>query len=109
MAEVRFLIVCNIHRSIYMKALVIVLASLFVVLQYKLWFERSGVAEVQRLKQSIAEQSQENHQLSQHNMVLAAEVKDLKSGQAAIEDHARNDLGMIRPSEVFYQVVEKNN
>jgi cell division protein FtsB len=92
-----------------MKLLVVVLASLFVVLQYKLWFERGGVAEVQRLKQAIAVQTQENQQLMQRNSVLAAEVSDLKSGQAAIEAHARNDLGMIRPSEVFYQVVEKNN
>lgn len=92
-----------------MKLLVAVLAGLFVVLQYKLWFEHGGIAEVRHLKQSIAAQYEENQQISQRNAVLAAEVKDLKSGQAAIEDHARNDLGMIRPSEVFYQVIEKNN
>ena len=91
-----------------MKPLVIVLAGLFVVLQYKLWFNHNGVAQVQHLKQNIAAQTNENNQLSRRNAVLAAEVKDLKSGQSAIEEHARNDLGMIKPSEVFYQVVEKN-
>ncbi|MGH8400795.1 MAG: septum formation initiator family protein, partial [Gammaproteobacteria bacterium] len=36
---------------------------------------------------------------------LAAEVKDLKQGQAAIEEQARADLGMIKKGETFYQIV----
>jgi cell division protein FtsB len=40
------------------------------------------------------------------NSRLAAEVQDLKSGTAAIEERARSDLGMIGPNETFYQVVE---
>lgn len=90
-----------------MKPLVIVLAGLFLVLQYKLWFNHNGVAQVHHLKQNIIAQTNENNQLAQHNAMLTAEIKDLKSGQAAIEEHARNDLGMVKPSEVFYQVVEK--
>ena len=42
----------------------------------------------------------------QRNSRLAAEVQDLKSGTAAIEERARSDLGMIGPNETFYQVVE---
>jgi cell division protein FtsB len=37
---------------------------------------------------------------------LRAEVADLKRGLDAVEERARNDLGMIRDQEVFYQVVE---
>jgi len=33
-------------------------------------------------------------------------VKDLKEGQAAIEERARSELGMIKPGEKFYRVVE---
>lgn len=89
-----------------MKPLVIVLAALFLVLQYKLWFDRGGIRQVESLKKSITVQNKENQQLSQRNQVLVAEVQDLKSGQAAIEEHARNDLGMIKPGETFYQVVD---
>jgi cell division protein FtsB len=34
-------------------------------------------------------------------------VKDLKSGEAAIEERARSELGMIKPGETFYRVVDE--
>lgn len=90
-----------------MKTLAIVLAAIFVVLQYKLWFEHGGISEVWHLRQAITAQTTENSNLGQRNDVLAAEIQDLKSGQAAIEERARNDLGMVKPGEVIYQIVEK--
>ncbi len=44
--------------------------------------------------------------LQQRNDALAAEVEDLKSGEAAVEERARSELGMIKPGETFYRVVE---
>jgi cell division protein FtsB len=32
-------------------------------------------------------------------------VRDLKQGTEAIEERARYELGMIRPDEVFFQIV----
>jgi cell division protein FtsB len=37
---------------------------------------------------------------------LDAEVLDLKSGRAAIEERARSELGMVKQDEVFYQVLD---
>lgn len=88
-----------------MKPIVIVLASFFVILQYKLWFEQDGVKEVWNLQQAVTQQTQINTEITQRNTVLAAEVNDLKSGQSAIEERARIDLNMIKPGEVFYQIV----
>ncbi|MGH8413550.1 MAG: septum formation initiator family protein, partial [Gammaproteobacteria bacterium] len=31
--------------------------------------------------------------------------QDLKQGQAAVEEQARSDLGMIKKGETFYQIV----
>jgi len=90
-----------------MRSLVIILAGLFVVLQYKLWFEHDGIAEIWQLRHAIAAQMQENQQLAQENLVLTNEVHDLQSGTAAIEAHARNDLGMTKPGEAYYQIVNK--
>jgi cell division protein FtsB len=88
-----------------MKPLVIVLAVLFIGLQYKLWFEKGGISEVWSLKRAITAQTQQNNEIMQANTVLAAEIQDLKNGQAAVEERARNDLGMIKPGEVFYQIL----
>ena len=44
--------------------------------------------------------------MKERNLQLAAEVKDLKEGLAALEERARNDLGMIGANETFFQVVD---
>jgi cell division protein FtsB len=38
--------------------------------------------------------------------MLEAEVADLKAGGPAIEAYARYTLGMIKPGETFYLVVD---
>ena len=48
-----------------------------------------------------------NIELTKRNQALAAQVQDLKQGQAAIEEQARADLGMIKKSETFYQIVRE--
>lgn len=51
-------------------------------------------------------QQDKNSALKARNETLNAEVLDLKSGRAAIEERARSELGMIKQDEVFYQVLE---
>lgn len=75
-------------------------------LQYRLWFGNGGEREVKALRQQVQRQARDNQGLQQRNDALAAEVEDLKSGESAVEERARNELGMIKPGEVFYRVVE---
>jgi cell division protein FtsB len=82
-----------------------VLLLALLALQYRLWVSGSGLREVWRLEQAIAAQQRENDALETRNRALAAEVRDLKEGQAALEERARTDLGMIGANETFYQVV----
>jgi len=88
--------------KLYAAALVLVL----VCLQYRLWLGEDGARSLSRLNHSVAEQTAENHSLSQRNEQLKAEVKDLKEGLSALEERARNDLGMIGSNETFYQVAD---
>ena len=46
--------------------------------------------------------------IAARNAALDAEVRDLKEGLGAIEERARNELGMIRRDEVFFQVLERS-
>lgn len=84
----------------------LILLILLIALQIKLWTGAGGMREVWRLQQRVAEQQKENADLRKRNAKLAAEVEDLKHGSEAIEERARSELGLIKPGETLYQVVE---
>ncbi|MET0717866.1 MAG: septum formation initiator family protein, partial [Pseudoxanthomonas sp.] len=58
------------------------------------------------LQNQVAHQRRDNQGLQERNNALGAEVEDLKSGEEAVEERARSELGMIKPGEKFYRVVE---
>jgi cell division protein FtsB len=79
---------------------------LLAMAQFAYWFGAGGHRQALALKQSVAAQIAENSRLEARNAELAAEVVDLRDGNDAIEERARGELGMIRPSETFYQVID---
>jgi cell division protein FtsB len=85
--------------------LLVSMLALLAWLQYRLWFGNSGQHDVQALQAQVSQQARDNVRLKQRNDALAAEVEDLKSGEAAVEERARSELGMIKPGETFYRVV----
>ncbi|MGD8588842.1 MAG: cell division protein FtsB [Chromatiales bacterium] len=89
-----------------MRILIAILVSLLLVLQYRLWVGKGSLAEVSNLKQEISDLKQELVGLRERNRALQAEVEDLRGGNAAIEERARSELGMIKEGEIFYQVIE---
>ena len=89
-----------------MKKLLILLLLLLAYLQYKLWFGEGSLQDVWELHQAVEQQHDVNLQLRERNDALDAEVRDLQQGLDAIEEHAREDLGMVKEGETFYQVVD---
>jgi cell division protein FtsB len=89
-----------------MRKLILVLVLLLVYLQYRLWLGDGGLLDLWDLHVEIDAQREENAQLRERNEALNAEVMDLKRGLDAIEERAREDMGMIKQGETFYQVVE---
>jgi len=90
-----------------MRWLMWLLIVLLVLLQYRLWVGDGSLAEVWDLYRQVETQKAENRQLRERNQALDAEVRDLKQGLEAIEERAREELGMIRDDETFYQIIEK--
>jgi cell division protein FtsB len=88
-----------------MKWLSASLLAVVLLLQYRLWASDDGVRELVRLEAAVERQKAENAELVARNQQLIAEVADLKSGMAAIEERARSELGMVARGETFYQVV----
>ena len=93
-----------IHRD---RLIIIVLSLLLLALQYPLWLGSSSVVRVWQLRHQITKQTLENTKLRERNMALEAEVHDLKHGLQAIEERARSELGMVKPDETFYQLMDK--
>ncbi len=89
-------------NTLFLKLLLLGLVALLVILQVRLWFSDDGYREVARLGDEVELQRAENVQLRERNARLEAEVKDLKSGNSALEERARADLGMVEQEEDFY-------
>jgi cell division protein FtsB len=88
-----------------MRVVTLILFVVLILLQFKLWLGEGGFTEVARLETRVEGQRQQNDDLLQRNAQLQAEVEDLRDRLEAVEERARNELGLIKPDEQFYQVV----
>lgn len=75
-------------------------------LQFRLWVGPGSLAEIDRLNDALEQQEAENAVLNARNRELLQEVEELKTGTDAIEEMAREDLGLIGDGETFYMIVE---
>jgi cell division protein FtsB len=91
------------------KILVGILAALLLILQYRLWVADDGYPGVRRLQREVTALKLENAELRARNRALQAEVEDLKGGLTVIEDLARDELGMIKQGETFFQVIPRQS
>jgi len=91
-----------------MRWISIVLLALILLWQYPLWLGKGGWLRVWELDRQVDEQIKNNQKTRARNAILDAEVRDLKLGTEAIEERARSDLGMVKPGEMFFQVVGEN-
>ncbi|OZG72466.1 cell division protein FtsB [Hahella sp. CCB-MM4] len=91
------------------KAIWVLMATLIVLLQFRLWMGEGSYAQAYSLYQQVKEQKAENETLHERNLRLDAEVMELKLAQSAIEERARNQLGMVYPDEQFFLLIEPDS
>lgn len=84
------------------KALLFALAALLAFLQYRVW---TSYIEMNHLRQQIHAQQEHLDALHIRNQALDAEVQGLREEDSAIEARAREELGLIRDGEVFFQLL----
>ena len=89
----------------YLRTIIFCLIGLVVALQYALWFGKSNVVDLIHLRHSVNVLEQENLALRARNNRLHADVNEIKNRVEAIEARAREQLGLIKPGETYYQVV----
>lgn len=89
-----------------MKWLIAVLIVVLVALQYRLWISEGSLSHRAALQEQIDQKQAENSRFRERNAVLAVEVDALKSGMDAIEERAREQMGMIKEGETFFMILE---
>ena len=89
-----------------MKLLALVLMALLLALQYDLWVGEGSLTTLWQLQAENNLARADNQKLQARNDALAAEVEDLQTGMAAIEERARSELGMVKQHETFVQVID---
>ncbi|WP_213953461.1 MULTISPECIES: septum formation initiator family protein [unclassified Variovorax] len=82
----------------------IVLVLLLLFLQWQLWNGRGSLRSVAQLEDKLATQKAANAKAAVINDRLTAEVRDLREGLEMVEERARQELGMVKPNEVFVQI-----
>lgn len=88
-----------------MRVIVIGLVLVLMGLQYKLWFGGDSLPTWLRAEKKMNERAANNQALAVRNRALEADVTELKSGDQALEERARYDLGMIKDDETYYHFV----
>ena len=92
--------------GLLMRSIVIFLFLALVGLQYKLWLGDGSVTQWLHLENKLAVEEQQNKQLAARNRAVEADILELTSGDQALEEQARYELGMVKDGEVYYQCAD---
>ena len=88
-----------------MRLLKVLFIVALVALQYRLWFGKNSLPDYWHLQSDVQRQAETNLRLEQRNQVLKADIVDLRDGQVALEERARNELGLVKEHETFFRLV----
>jgi cell division protein FtsL len=92
----------TLDRSWFRSRLVLVAILLLLLVAASLVGDR-GLLRLYQLHQTRAALIREIEQVSAANVVLAEEVRALRTDPARIEAIAREELGLVKPGETVYE------
>lgn len=88
-----------------MNKFITLLIIFFIALNYKFTYGESNIFEYIELKEQVIKLKKEDESFSEKIYILKAELKNLKTGLNLIEEKAREELGLIKDKETFYQII----
>ena len=89
-----------------MRYIIILFVITLIGLQYKLWFGDDSVRAWFDIKTKINQQKDSNKNMQAKNQSLMADIEELRHASQALEENARESLGMTKEDDVYYQIVE---
>ncbi|MEL0630362.1 cell division protein FtsB [Psychromonas aquatilis] len=90
-----------------MRLLLLIFIFIFALLQYHLWFGKNGLQDNSEFSKDVELATASNEELQKRNQIMFSEIDNLKTGIEAIEERARNELGLIKEGETFFRIVPK--
>lgn len=88
-----------------MKVIFLCLLGAIVYLSYDIWAGRNGLKQYEEISADLAKAQQQSIRLQDRNQAVIDELNDLRQGNAAIEELARTELGLIREDETFFRIL----
>jgi len=89
-----------------MNKIILILSIFFIILLYKFTLGDASYFKYNQLKENVAILKDENNKFSDKIKLNKAEIENLQTGLNVIEEKARNELGLIKENETFYQILE---
>jgi len=89
-----------------MNKIILILSLFLVVLLYKFTLGETSYFKYNQLKNKVVKFEVENSKFSEKIEIIKAEIRNLKTGLSVIEEKARNELGLIKEKETFYQILK---
>ena len=89
-----------------MRLVSVILLLVLAGLQYKLWLGEGSILQRKELEKKIYVQKKSNESMMSRNSAIEEDIAELKSGDQALEEQARYELGMIKKDETYYQFVD---
>lgn len=88
-----------------MRLFLIGLLAVLAIQQYTLWFGKNGLQKNHAVNAEVNVALEKNKILITRNQLMYAEIFNLKNREGAIEERARNELGLIKQGETFFRII----
>tara|TARA_X000000368_G_C22748052_1_gene587054 strand:+ start:437 stop:706 length:270 start_codon:yes stop_codon:yes gene_type:complete len=89
-----------------MNKIIFILVLSLTFLVYKFFKGDSSYPSYVNLQEEILKLQEENSRLEENIDIIKAKIKNLKEGKNVIEEKARNELGLTKEKETFYQIIK---
>jgi cell division protein FtsB len=95
------------NHDLWLRGLPLAVLTISLIAVPVLVLEPQGMPRMRALEKELKGVDQENAELRRDVARLRTEVKDLRENPAAVERIAREQLGLVRKSEVVFQFDKK--
>jgi cell division protein FtsB len=89
-----------------MNKIIFVLSIFIIFLSYKFFFSDTSYSSYKDLKNQVLVLEEKNTKFNERIEILKAEIKNLQEGLGVVEEKARNELGLMKEKETFYQILK---